>query len=102
MSLIYVDDVGAIVTIDLKVTNIPGTTVVSVIVENPLGATSAWVLEGGELNRTTGIITHSTKAGELPAEGEYKVQVWKTDTNLNIHSTIDYFKAYRRLIYVSP
>jgi len=102
MSLIYVDDVGAIVTIDTKVTNIPGTTTVKVIVENPLKVTSEWVLEGGELNRTTGIITHSTKTGEITVVGEYQVQVFKTDTNLNIHSTIDSFKAYRRLIYVSP
>lgn len=102
MSLIYVDDVGAVITIDLKVTVIPGTTVIRVIVENPLGVTSEWILEAGELNRTTGIITHLSKAGEIPYEGEYKVQVWKTDTNLNIHSTIDSFKAYRRLIYVSP
>jgi hypothetical protein len=100
MSLLYVDDVGASIIIDLKVTNIPGPTAVAVIVENPAGVTSSWVLESGELNKTSGIITHLSKAGELSIEGEYKVQIFKTDTNLNIHSTIDYFKVHRRLIYV--
>jgi hypothetical protein len=100
MSNLYVDDVGAVIVIDLKVTNIPGSTNVAVIVENPAGVTASWVLESGELNRTTGIITHLSKAGELPLVGEYKVEVFKTDTNLNIHSTIDNFKVYKRLIYV--
>lgn len=94
---IYVNDVGAHVIINLVSTNIPVATNVKVIVESPLGATVEWVLESGELNKTTGIITHNSKAGEIAYEGEYRVQCIRTDTGVNFGSGIDYFKALKRL-----
>jgi hypothetical protein len=94
---IYVNDVGAGVIINLESTNIAVSTTVKVIVENPFGATVEWSLEAGELNKTTGIITHKSKAGEIPYEGEYKVQCIRTDTGVNFGSGIDYFKALKRL-----
>lgn len=97
MSEIYEDDIGATIIIDLDTTNIPVSTDILVIVENPYGATAEWTIGVGELNRTTGLITHSTLAGDLPYPGEYKVQCIRQDTGVDFGSGIGYFKVFARL-----
>lgn len=91
-------DVGASIIINLGETNIPLSTDILVIVSNPYGATAEWVLEPNELNRTTGIITHKTKTGEIAYEGEYKVECLKKDTDVDLGSGVDYFKVTKRIL----
>jgi len=97
MNTIQVGNVGETITINLGITLIPLSTVIRVIVETPIFAYIEWILGVGELDRTTGIITHVTKTGEILIPGEYKVQVWKTSTGVVIYSTVDTFKAYDNL-----
>jgi hypothetical protein len=101
MSVIKEGDVGAIITINLGTTNIPVTSTIYVVVENPFGATAEWTLESGELNKTTGIITHKTKVGEVPYSGEYRMECRQVDTsttpNIDLHSGVDYFKVVDHL-----
>jgi hypothetical protein len=97
MSEIYVGDVGADVIIDLKNTTLTGGTTILVIAEKPTGATVEWILEAGELNLATGIITHKSKTGELPVEGEYRVQARRIASGIDTRSDIGTFIVLKRL-----
>jgi hypothetical protein len=103
MSLLHVGDIGATIVILLNNTAIPGDANIDVIVTDPSGKTTTWVLEAGELNKTTGIITHKSKAGELPYEGEYQVQCRETHyPDIDVRTNTDTFAVYRRLMIEIP
>jgi hypothetical protein len=97
MSLIYKDDVGADIIINLNNTTIPGGTTIYVIAEKPTGATVDFILEAGELNLVTGIITHKSKAGELDTVGEYRLQLRRISSGVDTRSDIGTFTVYKRL-----
>lgn len=97
MSEIYAGDVGADIFIDLKNTTIPGGTTIYVIAEKPTGATVDWILESGELNLTTGIISHKSKAGEIPIDGEYRIQLRRVGTGIDTSSDIGTFKVLKKV-----
>ena len=99
MSLLYTGDIGATISINLNSTVIPDTTDIEVWVTNPNDVTEKWVLETDELNRSTGIITHKSKAGELLYDGEYRVQCREVSSNpvTDVGTTIDSFIVYKRL-----
>jgi hypothetical protein len=104
MSELYAGDIGATIIIDLKITDIPVTTDFRVIVWNPTGMPSEWVLETGELNRSIGIITHKSKAGELEYDGEYQVQCREvSDTpSTDVGTTIDTFVVLKKISIQVP
>lgn len=70
----FEDEVGTIVTYATGATNIGATADFVLFVEKPSGATTNWTLATGELNLTTGVVTHTLASGELPDIGEYKLQ----------------------------
>jgi len=104
MSLLYVGDIGATIIIQLNNTTLPGSTTVDVVVTCPSGTTTTWVLEAGELDKVTGIITHKSKAGELPYEGEYQVQCRERNVSplIDLRTTMDTFMVYRKLMVEVP
>lgn len=99
MSELYVGDVGATIIIDLKTTAIPVGIDVRVFVEAPNGISTEWILEAGELNRSTGIITHKSKVNELPYDGEYRVQCREVGTSpeMDVGTTIDTFIVLKKI-----
>ena len=95
MSLIYTDDVGVQITVDLKNTTIPATTVLTLNVRKPDGSIVVWT---PTVNYGTGILTYITVAGDLSLAGDYVVQVHAVFLSGSIlGSNTDSFKVYPKV-----
>jgi len=98
MSLLYRDDVGAAIIVATNNTTIPATTVLTLVIEKPTATVTVWELLPEEIDWATGILTHTTVAGDLNESGEYKVQVHGVFIDGDdTRSDIDTFTVHERL-----
>ena len=97
MSRLFLDDVGANIVVATGNTTIPGTAVLSLIVEKPGLSVVTWALTAPMINLTTGICTYTTLAGDLDEVGEYRVQVHGVFTDADLYSDIDTFNVMERI-----
>jgi hypothetical protein len=67
-------EVGVAITYATLDTTIGATADFTLQVEKPSGATVEWEILNGELNLTTGLVTHESISGEIDEPGEYKLQ----------------------------
>ena len=72
MTLIYVGDIGARLTISTNNTTMANTTVLTVLLKRP---DKTLLTVTPTVNFTTGVLTYDTVSGNLSSVGEYTVQV---------------------------
>ena len=97
MSLLYLDDVGADIIVSTSNTELPVTATLSLFVEKPGQSCVEWTLTPAMIDRTTGVLTYTTVAGDLNEVGEYKIQVHGVFVDGDLYSDIDTFHVYDRL-----
>ena len=72
MTLIYVGDIGARLTISTNNTTMANTTALTVLLKRP---DKTLLTITPSVNFTTGVLTYDTVSGNLSSVGEYTVQV---------------------------
>lgn len=94
-SLIYKGDVGSRLIIDTENHSIAVTTVITIGLKKPSGAFTTITPAAGEIDYTTGTITHGAVLGELDEAGEYRVQVHGVFSDGDdLKSNVDTFIVY--------
>jgi hypothetical protein len=97
MSILYKDDVGAHLVISTSNTAIPGTAVLTLLLEKPSGTTVVLTVTPEMIDYTTGVITYDTVNGDLNEVGEYKIQIHGVFLDADEMSDIDTFTVYEKL-----
>ena len=95
MSLVYVGDVGARLTVATQNTALPTDTILTLIIKKPSGELIAAT---PSVAWSTGILTYDTVAGDLDEIGEYKVQVHGVFSDGDdLRSDKDSFTVYEKI-----
>lgn len=95
MSLVYVNDVGARLTISTNNTLLPNDTIISLLIKKPSGEL---ISATPSVNWTTGVLIYDTVSGDLDEIGEYKVQVRGVFSDGDdLRSDKDSFTVYERI-----
>ena len=104
MSRIYINTIGAVITIHTLNTSIPVTSILALHITKPSGDTMHKYVLPAWINYTTGDIVYRTIAGDVDEIGEYRVQVHETTStdDTDLPSNIDTFTVYERLVLIEP
>ena len=95
MTLVYVGDIGARLTISTNNTTMANTTVLTALIKRP---DNTLITVTPTVNFTTGVLTYDTVANDLSSAGEYKVQVNGVfDDGDVLRSEQDTFYVYSKL-----